>query len=366
MGQTVLVIVVVVRILVPLGTPRFPLPAILLSLVVDAADQTVLAAFDAEPDNYQQYDKALDIYYLSIAYISTLRNWPVGAAFRVGQFLWYYRLVGVVIFELTLSRGVLLGFPNTFEFFFIFYEAIRLRWEPSRLPTRTVIAAAAGIWIFIKLPQEYWIHVAQLDFTEVVSNNPILLLILIGGAGLASMWLRRELMDLPMVDWSTTFAVDHHSTTVFDTPAAAPWGPWALINHPLFEKTILVGLITTIFLQLAPNPNTGVVQITAGVGVVIVSSSFVGHWLCRHGSNWTTTTADLVATGTINVAVVLLLRLVPADSNTWFLLTLFLLGLLTLIVTLYDRYRAFRLDSVMDLTLPRIRMSGSDKASETA
>ena len=362
MGQIVFVLVVIARIGVPLGTPRFPLPAILLSLVIDAADQTILAAFDAEPDNYQQYDKALDIYYLAIAYISTLRNWPSGVAFRVSQFLWYYRLIGVVAFELTLSRSVLLIFPNTFEFFFIFYEVIRLRWAPGRLPTRTVLGAAAGIWIFIKLPQEWWIHVAQLDFTEVVSDNPILWPIFAALAALAWLWLRRELKELPMVDWPTTFAVDAHSTTVFHKQAAAPWGPWALINHPLFEKTILVGLITTIFLQLAPNPNTGVVQITIGVGVIIVSSSFVGHWLCRRGSSWTTTTADLVATGTINVAVVLLLRLVPADSNPWFLLTLFLLGLLTLIVTLYDRYRGFRLDSVTDLTLPRIRMPGSTKA----
>ena len=43
-------------------------------------------------------------------------------------------------------------FPNTFEYFFIFYEAVRLRWDPKRMSKTVVIGAAAFIWIFIKLP----------------------------------------------------------------------------------------------------------------------------------------------------------------------------------------------------------------------
>ena len=346
MIQVVLVVVVIIRFLVPLGTFRFPLPAILLSLVVDAADQTVLAAFDAEPGNYQQYDKALDIYYLSIAYISTLRNWTVGPAFRVAQVLWYWRLIGVLIFELTFARSVLLIFPNTFEFFFIFYEAIRLRYVPDRLPPRIVIAVAAGIWIFVKLPQEYWIHVAQLDFTEVVANDPILLLPLILLPMVPALWFHKHMVDLPKVDWNTSFAVDAHDTTVFTTPAAAPSGPHALINHPLFEKTVLVALVTGIFLQLVPTMSGSLIAVGVGVAIIIVSSSFIGHWLCRHGSTWTTTTADIVATSLVNVAVLFGLSFLPLNGGPGLLFASFLLGLLTLIVTLYDRYRSFRLSSV--------------------
>ena len=346
MIQVVLVVVVIIRFLVPLGTFRFPLPAILLSLVVDAADQTVLAAFDAEPGNYQQYDKALDIYYLSIAYISTLRNWTVGPAFRVAQVLWYWRLIGVLVFELTFARSVLLIFPNTFEFFFIFYEAIRLRYVPDRLPPRIVIAVAAGIWIFVKLPQEYWIHVAQLDFTEVVANDPILLLPLIALPMVPTLWFHKHMVALPKIDWNTSFAVDAHDTTVFTTPAAAPSGPYALINHPLFEKTVLVALVTGIFLQLVPTMSGSLIAVGVGVATIIVSSSFIGHWLCRHGSTWTTTTADIVATSIVNVAVLFGLSFLPLNGGPGLLFASFLLGLLTLIVTLYDRYRGFRLSSV--------------------
>ena len=182
-GTAVFVVIVALRVAVPLAIPRIPLPAILAALVIDAADQTVLAAFDAEPANYQGYDKALDIFYLAIAYLSTLRNWPSRAAFGTAQFLWYYRLVGVVAFEFTGVRSLLIIFPNTFEYFFIAYEAIRLRWDPARLPDRSIYLLAAAIWIGIKLPQEYWIHIAQLDFTDALSNSWFAILVVVGVGG---------------------------------------------------------------------------------------------------------------------------------------------------------------------------------------
>ena len=95
--QALIVAIVLARLLVPLLIPRFPL-AILAALVLDAVDNSLLGAFtnvDLGPDGpYQSADKALDIYYLAIAYVSTLRNWTNLAAIRVGQFLFYYRLVG--------------------------------------------------------------------------------------------------------------------------------------------------------------------------------------------------------------------------------------------------------------------------------
>ena len=37
--------------------------------------------------------------------------------------------------------------------------------------TKTVVLAAAAIWIFIKLPQEWWIHIAQLDMTDFIKET---------------------------------------------------------------------------------------------------------------------------------------------------------------------------------------------------
>src|SRR5918993_1927906 len=50
----VVVVIVAVRFVVPLFIPRFPLPAILTCLVVDAADQTILQQLtDLSLDSYQ-------------------------------------------------------------------------------------------------------------------------------------------------------------------------------------------------------------------------------------------------------------------------------------------------------------------------
>ena len=175
-------LIVAARFLVPLLIPRYPLPGILAALVIDAVDQTVFQQFTNLPlDGYQGYDKALDIYYLTIAYISTLRNWSNRFAFQVSRFLFYWRLAGVALFELTQLRPLLLLFPNTFEYFFIFYEAYRLRWDPRQMSRRLVIGAAAFIWIVIKLPQEWWIHIAQLDTTDFIKEN-------VFGASLDTPW----------------------------------------------------------------------------------------------------------------------------------------------------------------------------------
>ena len=357
MEDVVFVSIVLARLTVPLLIPRFPLPAIIAALIIDAADQTVFAAFDVEPDNYQSYDKALDIYYLTIAYISTLRNWPDAAAFRVAQFLWYYRLVGVVAFELSGIRALLLIFPNTFEYFFIFYEAVRLWWNPKRLAARTVVGAALTIWICIKLPQEWWIHIAQLDVTDFVSDNSWVWPLLVVFAIAAAYAVSRILPRLPPTDWSPSVDVDAHGTTVLGTSPQALTGTWALINHPLVEKTLLVGLVTTIFSQLLPNNELTLLEITLGAGVVIALNSWVSGWLAARGTSWAATGVSFLGTGAINLGILIALRFLSRgnERDVGGLLTFFQLSLLTLIGTLYDRFRLQRLRSSRDRSVEQPR-----------
>ena len=97
--------VILVRLLVPLAIPRYPLPGILVALVADAVDYTVIRDWTSVPmEGYQGFDKALDIYYLTIGYISTLRNWTNLFAFQVSRFLFYWRLAGVVLTRTRTSR----------------------------------------------------------------------------------------------------------------------------------------------------------------------------------------------------------------------------------------------------------------------
>ncbi|MBV9170789.1 MAG: hypothetical protein JOZ81_11955 [Chloroflexi bacterium] len=137
-------VVLALRLLVPLAIPRYPLPGILTAFLLDAVDNGIFQRFtNLNLDFYQSYDKALDNYYLTIAYISTLRNWTNRYGFKVSRFLFYYRLVGAVVFELSGVQQILLLFPNTFEYFFDFYELVRLRSRSWRWP----LASWSGRWV---------------------------------------------------------------------------------------------------------------------------------------------------------------------------------------------------------------------------
>ena len=363
MEDTIFIVVVAARLLIPLLIPRFPLPAIITALVIDAVDQTVLAAFDAEPDNYQQFDKALDVYYLSIAYLSTFRNWPERFAFRLSQFLWYYRLIGVLAFELTEVRVLLMIFPNTFEFFFIFYELVRVSRDPERLPRKVLAGVAAGIWIIIKLPQEFFIHVAQLDATTVLREQPVVLVIVIGALIGGALYLNHWRKTWPPASWEPSFRVDAHPTTVLTQPAVAPTGRWVLLDHPLIEKTLLVGLLITIFVQLIDDNGASAPKIILGVAFIIAATTATEYLLAGRFQSWRQASTSFLCTGIITTSIVVILGLLPVrsiDDDTGILFTWFLLALLTLVITRYDRYRNLRIASFLK---PRSAAHGSIRSS---
>jgi inner membrane protein involved in colicin E2 resistance len=79
--------------------------------------------------------------------------------------------------------------------------------------------------------------------------------------------------------------------------------------------------------------------------IVVVANAFIGYWLGARGTNWRHALTEFLGMGVVNVGVVgvawLLLR--RSDEPLAVGQTLFLVALLTLIVTLYDRYRLMRL-----------------------
>src|SRR3954453_6717534 len=202
-------LVVGLRFLVPLLIPRFPLPAVVGSLVLDAVDHSIFQAFGYDPPHYQSYDKAMDVYYLAITYLSTLRNWTSPSAYQVSRFLYFYRLVGVTAFELSGWRTLLLIFPNTFEYFFIAYEVVRTRRNPARYSMRFWVWVAAVIWVFVKLPQEWWIHIAKLDFTDELAAHPALgpvIVVALLAAAAVYWWVLRPRLSPPA--WPLRIAAD--------------------------------------------------------------------------------------------------------------------------------------------------------------
>ena len=348
--------IILVRLLVPLAIPRYPLPGILAATFLDMVDFTVIRDRTNLPmEGYQGFDKALDIYYLTIAYISTLRNWTNLFAFKLSRFLFYWRLVGVVLFEFTQLRPLLFIFTNAFEYFFIFYEVVRLRWDPKRMSKRLVIGATAFIWIFIKLPQEYILHIGQFDTTVWVDAffnalrtsiwAVLAVVVLVALVVVAIRWLLRR---LPPADWKLRLAAD-------PLPAASAGGSEGsqvdaqserFFNSALIEKIAMVSLVSIIFAKILPDVRTSFLQLAIGVAFIIIVNTALSHWLARRGTEWGSILRQFIAMSVVNFGLVLVYAfLLPRfDGSINLGNTLFFVLLLTLLVTLYDRYRPVHLE----------------------
>src|SRR5262245_11769669 len=91
----------------------------------------------------------------------------------------------------------------------IVYELVRLRYLPSRLSARCWRLTAAALWLVVKLPHEYWIHVEQRDFTATIADHPVVGLVcaLVVLCLAVALWLvvRRRLPD---PDWTWRIAAD--------------------------------------------------------------------------------------------------------------------------------------------------------------
>jgi hypothetical protein len=331
------------RFLIPLWIPRYPLPAIIAAMVVDAADQTIFQKMGYNPPGYQSYDKAMDVYYLAMAYLSMLRNWASVPAFQVGRFLYFYRLVGVVAFELSHVRALLLVFPNTFEYFFDAYEGIRARWRPTRWGLKWWIGVAAFIWVFIKLPQEWWIHVAQLDFTDFLHDHsragPTIVILLLAAFVAFWVWGRPRLLP---ADHAWRFAADPLPVALeTGTEQARAYGEHGAVwSWATLEKVMLLGLISVIFAQTVPGVQASNVQLFIGVAAVVVINAALTLALARRAYSPESMALSFFARMVGNVALVVIAAwLLPRDNGDISVpATLFFLTMISLLTTFHDRW----------------------------
>jgi hypothetical protein len=338
--------IVGVRLVVPLFIPRVPL-VIVAALLVDGVDQTILAALTevntGETGPYQSYDKALDVYYLTVAYLSTMRNWASEGAFRVGQFLFFYRLVGTTLFELTEQRALLLIVPNTFEYFFIAYELVRLRWDPTRISARGWALVAAAIWVFVKLPQEYWIHVAKRDLTDTIRANPeaaVALGVLAVALAVAAVVVARA--RVPAADWELRLAAPSVAPEL-GTPDARYRSRLGrgILSVQLLEQAVLLSLVCVIFAEILPGTTATPLEVSLGVSTIVLANTFVSAWVARRGG------IDIRSGGALyglrlalNIALIATAGALTSDREAVPLgHAIFFAQLITLVTWLYDWYR---------------------------
>jgi len=357
-ATVVFLAVVGARFLVPLLIPRYPLPAIIAALILDGVDQTIFQTFGFDPPGYQSYDKAMDVYYLAIAYTATLRNWTSPQAFRVARFLYFYRLIGVTAFELSGWRPLLLIFPNTFEYFFIAYEIVRTRRNPLRYSMRFWVWLAAAIWVFVKLPQEWWIHIAQLDFTDELAAHPALgpaIVVALLAASAVYWWLLRPRLSAPA--WPLRIAADPLPDQARTWQQRASWsakhGAW---STQTLEKVVLVGLIGVIYGQVLPGLDVTSLQLFVGLALLVVVNAAVVAGVARARLGTDHVLVAFVMRIVLNVAIVVVARALLGGERMDLRAALFFVAMLSLITLLHDRFLPVQ-DARVAVGVPRGRTS---------
>ena len=156
MGQ---LIVVLIRLVVPLSIFRWPLAGGIAAVAVDALDVVLIEVIDLGGfGNYAALDKALDTYYLSFEMIVSLGWTPLAKWTSVSLFV--YRVVGVIAFEITQTRWLLLVFPNVFENFYLVYLTLIRLFPAFQLTPRALAALLVAVTV-PKLAQEWLLHYAE-------------------------------------------------------------------------------------------------------------------------------------------------------------------------------------------------------------
>jgi hypothetical protein len=239
---------------------------------------------------------------------------------------------------------MLLLFPNTFEFFFIFYEAVRLRFQPSRFPPRFWYAIAAGLWVFVKLPQEYWIHIAQRDFTDTVAENPwvgavsALFVLALAAVGLFVVRPR-----LPAPDWRWRIAADPLPASLTDAHArhAHRLGKGGILWAELAEKVALLALLSVIFAAILPHVTASSLEVALGVAVIVCANTAISMAYARSERLSIESSAiSFAALLAVNLGFVYVVSRVFSSADTVRLATaLFFAFLITLLIWLYDVYK---------------------------
>jgi hypothetical protein len=336
--------VVLARFALPLFIPVYPLPAIIACLLLDGVDQTIFQLFGFDPPFYQSYDKAMDVFYLSIAYLASLRNWTHPGAVKISRFLFFFRQIGVVAFELTGLRWLLLVFPNTFEYFFIAYEGVRTRRNPLRYTFKFWVIVAAAIWIFVKLPQEYWIHIAQLDLTDTIRDVPWFLpALIVAVLALLAVLYFYVRPRLSPADWSWRFRADPLPEGIDEAHERAAYqaAHRKVFDSTTLEKTFLIGLISIIYGEVLPGVEASNIEMFLGIAGFVVINSAIGLWAAKRGYSWNSMAVSFGVVLATNVVLVVLadVLLSRGPGQLHLVDALFFIFLFSILTTLYDHYR---------------------------
>jgi hypothetical protein len=156
------IVITVIRVLVPLFVWWFPLLGSILGILADNFDVVILDSMGVKDYTlYNPVDKALDTFLYFIQFL-TLTRWQNKLAQKVGRYLFGYRLIGVVAYEITQWRWLLVLFPNVFVTYFIVYLICTSWFKFDPMKDRKTATIFLILITVPKVIQEYLFHVVQI------------------------------------------------------------------------------------------------------------------------------------------------------------------------------------------------------------
>jgi uncharacterized membrane protein len=121
------------------------------------------------------------------------------------------------------------------------------------------------------------------------------------------------------------------------------------LARPRLEKVVLITLVAIIFGQLLQIGASNL-QILAATAIVVVVNAVVSPLLVRGGAvSWRTIGIEFVVLAVLNQAIITVFAAVVGDGQINRAAAWFFALLLTLIVTLYDRYRHQRFERLAEV-----------------
>jgi hypothetical protein len=149
---------------------------------------------------------------------------------------------------------------------------------------------------------------------------------------------------LPQRDWDPTFSAETQAEQLGWPRGPRRVLPAAEFDRRFFEKVALLSLMVFVFSRMLPGTEGNAIQVAIGVTTIIAASTVVSHLLARREVSWTSVAAEFGTMYVINAAIGIAIGiLLPGEEGSPPLVEfLFLIGVLSLIVVLYDRATEIR------------------------
>ena len=213
-------------------------------------------------------------------------------------------------------------------------------------------------------PQGWWIHIAQLDMTDfiketllgvapdaswstAIAESPgVMVVAAVVAAALAGLLYRYLTRKAPPADNPLRVKADPLPPALQGAELyRSARGRTPLLDWSLAEKVALTSLVATIFVSMLPGLEAGLLHVSVAVGLFVVLNTAISHWMARRGRGWASVAREFATMMLVNAGLVLGLELAEGfiDLGLYSLslgATLFFLFLLTLIIVMFDRYRA--------------------------